>query len=139
MTGRAVYLDTSALVKLVLPEAESEALIEFLEDHPIRISSIPSRTELIRAFRRSTAAPAGFGQLQIVLRELNYVDVDEDLVENAGRLAPPSLRSLDALQLASALTVRDEIAAFVAYDKRLQDAALLVGLEVRAPGTGSMA
>ena len=134
MTGRAVYLDTSALVKLVIPEAESAALIEFLEDHPVRISSILSRTELIRAFLRSTTAPASFGQLQIVLRELTYVGVDENLLESAGRLAPPTLRSLDALHLAAAISIREEIAALVAYDKRLRDEAFLAGLEVRAPG-----
>jgi len=73
----------------------------------------------------------------MILRELSYVVVDEDLLEEAGRLQPPTLRSLDALHLASALSVRGDLSAFVAYDRRLREAATAAGLVVRTPGAAT--
>jgi hypothetical protein len=61
MAGELLYLDSSALVKLVLPEAESEALLESLSAWPVRITSDLARVEVVRATRRATQDPARGG------------------------------------------------------------------------------
>ena len=69
-----------------------------------------------------------------MLRTLSLVTLDRELLEVAGKLTPPTLRSLDAIHLATALTLREELEAFVAYDERLLTAASDLGLPVASPG-----
>lgn len=90
------------------------------------------RTETVRALRRS-----GHGELVGPARRLfgglHLVRVDEPLLDYAGDLGPPELRSLDAVHLAAALSVGPDLAVLVTYDERLRDAALLQGLDVESP------
>lgn len=62
------------------------------------------------------------------------VRIHDDVVEEATRLQPPEVRSLDAIHLATALIVRQHVTAFVAYDTRLLEAAIALGLSVVSPG-----
>lgn len=129
----AHYLDTSALVKLVALEPESEALREWVETRadPLVTSDL-ARTELLRAVRR--ARPESAPLARQVLDALTVLQLGTGVFEEAARLEPPSLRSLDALHLAAALTLEDDLLGVVTYDDRLAEATRLLGFPVLAPG-----
>lgn len=130
MSVAAVYLDASALVKLVIAEPESPALIAYLASRPDRATSVISRIETMRAVaRRGPTVP----QLERVLERLVLIDLDAAVVARAAELEPPSVRTLDAIHLASALELREDLAGFVTYDSRLADAARAIGIEAVAP------
>ena len=128
-----VYLDASALVKLVVAEPESAALAQHLRAWPQRVSSALSLTELPRALRRAGFGAAARRRARDVLARVSLVDVDRRILTAAAALEPTVLRSLDAIHLATALTVRADLAAVVTYDRRLRAAAEMVQLEVAAP------
>ncbi|MHB1235851.1 MAG: type II toxin-antitoxin system VapC family toxin [Microbacteriaceae bacterium] len=126
------YLDTSALTKLVLPESESPQLKSYLGSANSLVSSELVRVELPRALlRKNHRAVRRAAQM---LESTTLVALHTDLLRRAGMLLPPALRSLDAIHLASALTIRDDLEAFVAYDARLLEAATAFGLPVASPG-----
>ena len=127
----AVYLDSSALVKLVVAEAESAALRRFLRPHPDRVSSALARAEVPRAVW--THGPAAVTRAGAALGRTRLLRLDDDLLDAAARLGPGLLRSLDAIHLASAQALRSELAGLVTYDRRMADGASLVGLPVEAP------
>jgi predicted nucleic acid-binding protein len=128
-----LYLDTSALAKLLVAEDETHALRTYLREHRERrrVASSLVGTELRRAAGR--LSPALLPVAEEVLSSLFLVPVDDALLDIAGTLAPAVLRSLDAVHLTSALRVAPLIAV-VTYDQRLQEAARTLGLPVAAPG-----
>lgn len=128
-----VYLDTSALVKLVVEEIESTALAAWVDDRPddVLCTSALSRVELVRASRRRS--PATVASAIALLAELALLPLDGPVLDLAAELDPSGLRTLDALQLASAATLRHDLGWFVAYDTRLLDAAEQLGLPTAAP------
>lgn len=128
----AFYVDTSALTKLVVAEAESRALRRWLAPtQRVAVSSDLTRTELLRAVGRS--APDRMVQARAVLDALVLLQVTTDVFETAALLEPATLRTLDAVHLASALTLGDELEGLVAYDERLATAAASLGIPVVAP------
>lgn len=129
----AHYLDTSALVKLVVAEDETEALRAWLqEEDRTPVSSDLTRTELLRAVRR--AAPDRVVQARAVLDSITLVQLSTATFEEAGRLGPKLPRTLDALHLAAALELGDDLDTIVTYDERLADAANDNGVPVTVPG-----
>jgi len=133
VSGRLLYLDSSAIVKLVVAEPESAALFALLEKWPERISSALARVEVPRALRRATSAAGAGERGEQVLRRLGLVRMDDQILAHATRLAPPELRTLDAIHLATALSVESDLAALVTYDHRLADAASAARVTVWAP------
>lgn len=128
----AFYVDTSALVKLVVAESETEALREWLTAAGTElVASDLARTELMRAVRR--AVPDRVLQARAVLDSLVLTQVTPAVFEIAGRLDPHGLRSLDAIHLASALDLGDDLDGLVTYDDRLAEAAMSNGVVVVAP------
>lgn len=128
----AHYLDTSALVKLVVAERETTALRAWLGDKDRDyVSSDLTRAELMRAVRR--AAPDRLVQARAVLDSVTLLEVTPHIFEEAGRLDPSILRTLDAVHLAAALDLADDLEALVTYDDRLAEAAVATGIEVIAP------
>jgi predicted nucleic acid-binding protein len=128
----AHYLDTSALVKLVIAEPHSDALRTWLRKKvSVPVSSDLARTELMRAVRRT--APESAGQARVVLDSITLINITTDICEHAGYLDPTILRSLDAVHLAAALSLGDDLAAIVSYDDRLAQAARTHGVPVAAP------
>lgn len=128
----AHYLDTSALVKLVVDEPETAALRTWWRQHgttPVACDLV--RTELMRAVRR--AAPEAAVQAHAVLDALVLLQVTPRVFDVAGRLEPTTLRSLDAIHLAAALELGDELEGIVTYDDRLAEAAEAYGVAVLAP------
>ena len=126
-----VYLDSSALVKLVVAEPESSALRRYLRRHPVRASCALARVEVVRAVRPH-GAPAMTRARQL-LRRLDLIQLDDELLDAAATLDGVVLRSLDAIHLAAAHTLGDELTAVVTYDDRMTTAAGLAGLVVDAP------
>jgi predicted nucleic acid-binding protein len=131
-----VYLDTSALVKLLVLEAESAALRSFLADWPRRATSAVAEVELRRAGRRASDTDELERRALEVIGGLHLIEVDAAIRQIAASLAPTSLRSLDAIHIASALALGDSLATLVAYDERLLSAARASNLVVSAPGIG---
>lgn len=132
MHGRTAYLDTSAFVKLVVTEPESEALRGELRRWPDRASATLLRTETIRALRRS-GHESLVGSARRLFRAMHLIRLDEPLLDRAGELAPAELRSLDAIHLAAALAIGPDLGVLVSYDARLTEAALAQGLRVESP------
>jgi uncharacterized protein len=130
---RVYYLDTSALVKLMMPEAETEALHAFLNNVSFgdRFTSAVTRTELLRAANRY-----GTGAIRVareLLDGVTTITITESLLDAAGTIGPSALRTLDAIHLVSALELGSDLTAVVAYDKRLLDAAAHIGLPAVTP------
>lgn len=125
------YLDTSAVTKLVRPEPETGALRRWLKNRRWIISDL-HRTELRRAAGRAGGrAPARADRL---LAEVDLLSLSAEVFDDAGRLEPVSLRSLDALHLAAAMLLGGDLAGVVTYDDRLASAGKEAGLAVAAPG-----
>lgn len=135
MNGALLYLDSSALVKLVLPEPETGALTELLSGWPERVSSALSRVEVLRAVRRAGAQKPTYDRAENVVARIGLVAIDEKVLSAAARLDPPDLRSLDAIHLATALSV-PELGGMVSYDARLAEAVKRSGIPALAPGAG---
>ena len=129
-----IYLDSSALMKLVRQEEGSTALVEWLAGHteePV-ISSELGRVEVLRAARR--VGDLVVAEARAVVDELDLVPLDRTVQDVACDLGDPLLRSLDSLHLASALLLGTELTTFISYDHRLTDAARVAGLVVATPG-----
>jgi predicted nucleic acid-binding protein len=133
-----IYLDTSALVKLIRIEAESNDLGDWLDERSEMawITSALAEVELVRAIR--TVAPEGLSSVPSVLARLDRFDIDPTIRATAAAYPDPGLRSLDAIHLATAQVAASvtSLAALVTYDNRLGRAAETLGLPVVAPGAG---
>lgn len=126
----ATFLDTSAIVKLLVHEPESAALIDFLDGRTEVEACELAIVELGRAVRRALPAV----DEDDILEALVLHRVTPDVLRRAARLTPASLRTLDAIHLASALGASDGDTEFVTYDDRLAQAARAHGLRVVQPG-----
>lgn len=127
-----VYLETSAAVKRLAREAESEALAEYLDQ--LDSDERPASSMLLETELRRFAFRTGVLQTMVsnLLDGVDLVEPDRLLFTEAGLLPGANLRSLDALHVATALRI--DASVVVAYDHRLQEAARTVGLAVVAPG-----
>lgn len=128
-----LYLDSSALVKLVVAEPETPALLEFLAERPHRVSSVLARVEVLRAVKRTRASPAVRRRAVRVLARVALIRIDDPVLAAAARVAPPELRTLDAIHLATAGSL-DGLAGIVTYDARFGGAASRVRFKVWSPG-----
>ncbi len=130
-----IYLDSSALLKLLHEEAESQALADWLTARagtPL-VSSELAKVEVLRACRRIN--PATLTEATRLLAALDLIPLGGAVIDQAAEVGDTTLRSLDALHLASALSIQAEVSDFVAYDRRLAEAANAAGLRLLAPGT----
>jgi uncharacterized protein len=129
-----IYFDSSALIKMVHGEAESPTLKEWLLDNVghRHVSSELAKLEVLRACRRHFADVLAHTRAH--LATLDVVALTPDILDDAAELTDPGLRSLDAIHLASALAIREELTAVVAYDRRLFEAADAAGLDAVRPG-----
>ncbi len=131
-SANLLYLDSSALVKLVVAEPETPALLEFLARWPHRVSSALARVEVARAVNRAGARPAARRRATRVLARVALVRIDDPVIAAAARVTPPELRTLDAIHLATARSL-DDLAGIVTYDARLGRAASSARLKVWSP------
>jgi uncharacterized protein len=129
---RALYLDSSAFVKVIVEEPGSIALREYLAAESARfVSSALLRTEAQRAVRQQ--GPEVRGAVRAGLRRIELIAIDDRILDAAGTLEPQILRTLDAIHVASALAVGDDLVAIVTYDGRMIDAAGQLGLPTATP------
>jgi uncharacterized protein len=127
------YLDTSAAMKLVKLEQETKALREWIRSASgAFVSSGLLRIEMTRAALQS--APEKLPVVLDVLESVEMIPISPRVTDEALRVGLPSLRSLDAIHLATALSVQSDIDAMVTYDQRMAESARLHGLQVVAPG-----
>ena len=126
-----IYIDTSAFLKTVWHETESAALAEFLRDRPT-VSSALLAVETRRSTLREDEAL--LPRADLLLEDVTQIELSAAVLESASRLPGPHLRTLDAIHLATALLIRDDIETVLAYDARLRDAAEAHGLPTAAPG-----
>lgn len=127
----ATYLDSSAIVKLAVREPESTALRRYLRRRQPLVASALARTEVLRAL-----LPAGdeaVARGRSVLQRLDLVRVNDRVLNAAAVLRPPELRSLDAIHLATAQQLGDELTALVTYDDRMATAAKQLGYRIAQP------
>jgi predicted nucleic acid-binding protein len=124
------YVDASAFVKLVLPERESQALLAATDGWRLASSAV-LHVEAIRTVRRR--APDREAAVRKRLGSVEIVDIGPAIREAACTVGEPHLRSLDAINLATALSLRDHLGAFFVYDQRLIAAAQAHGLPVTVP------
>lgn len=127
----AVYLDSSALVKLVVAEAESDALADHLRGHPDRVSCALARVEVIRVVR--VHGQQATSRARQLLQRISLVRLDDMLLDEAAALSSVPLRSLDAIHLAAARALGPALAEVITYDRRMSEAADRIGLPVVAP------
>ena len=123
------YFDSSAIMKLTGAEAESQALIDYLQETPAEVStSVIAQVEVLRNLRKqpveSDQAMDGFYLLAF----------DEEVRQVAISVGRDTLRSLDAIHIATALAIGDRDLHFITYDARQAEAARAAGLKVVQPG-----
>lgn len=130
-----IYLDSSALLKLLFEEDESAALEKWVSDRAAMptLSSELVKIEVIRAARRLD--PSVVPAARSLVAQLDLIPMTTGLVEEAADVGDSLLRSLAAIHLASAISVGSELTAFVAYDTRLMSAANAAGLPAIRPAT----
>ena len=124
------YVDASALVKLVLAEPGSPSMRRWYVENERVLTSRVGIVETNRAVSRFTHDP---DQLTTVLRSVDVVEFDQEIAQRAAGIGPASLKTLDAIHLATALALGGLLDAFVTYDDRQADAARLLGLPVIRP------
>lgn len=126
------YLDTSALAKLAVHEAGTPALLAWLaQEERIVVTSALTQVELMRAAARHSRAAVDVAAAAI--DRLDVIAMTAEILSVAARLEPASLRTLDAIHLATALAIRADLTSFVVYDRRLIDAAHAADLPVVVP------
>lgn len=128
-----IYLDTSAFLKTVLDESESGALQGYLEEFasaPLvssKLLAVESRRGVLRQL------PSRMPRLDTTIADVTLIAVSDAVIESASRLPDPMLRSLDAIHLATALLIREDLEVLVSYDDRLTAAAASHGLKTASP------
>lgn len=126
------YVDTSALVKLIIDEPESAAMRSWWKDHhPAVYSSELLRTEALRTTRRISGEAEAAAR--VVLETIDLLSLDAIAYEQAGTLEPTALRTLDALHLVAALAAGDDLDGVVCYDGRMIDACRARNIATASP------
>ena len=128
---RVTYLDSSAIVKLAAEEPESAALRHFLHRRYRLASSALARVEVVRALMDD--GPVAVRRGREVLRTVNLIRVNDDVLTLAGDLQPPELRSLDAIHLATAQLLGQDFGRVITYDERMAEAARYLRMRVVSP------
>ncbi|HXS66297.1 MAG TPA: type II toxin-antitoxin system VapC family toxin [Streptosporangiaceae bacterium] len=128
-----IYLDSAAVVKLVHAEPESQALRAWLDERAetVWVSSVLMEIESFRAL--AWYAPEAVARLHPVLEQIELIDLTPRIRILAQTARPVTVRSLDAIHLGTALSLRSKLTSFVTYDKRLLDAAIEARLPTDAP------
>jgi predicted nucleic acid-binding protein len=130
---KAAYVDASALVKLFKAELQTAAFCDALSDWPVQVASELIRVEAICTARR-LGAPDVLVRASAALERINLIPVSPEIIELAIGEHTPPLRAMDAIHLATALSIRDDLGTFFVYDSYLHAAASAHDLDPVAPG-----
>jgi predicted nucleic acid-binding protein len=138
VSDRALYADSSALVKLIVEEPETDALEAAVAGRELVASEL-ALAEVPRAIRRLSADAPAAKRIALrrgvegVLGGLALLPVGRDVLLRAGAFDEPFLRALDAIHVASALSIAAELEALISYDARQLEMARVAGLPVLSP------
>lgn len=132
--AKLVYMDTSAFVKLVIAEPETEALIAALAPETRMVASEILEVETVRAARRARGQEAA-DSARAQLAGVRLLPLTAQVRRRASELDPDTLRSLDAIHIATALDLGEHLDCIYAYDTRMTAAAATLGLRTCAPTT----
>lgn len=132
MPGYA-YLDASALVKLAVHEPETPLLEQTVINRDALFTSEIGAIELRRALAR-TGKPKANDQADAVLEAVFLANLTATIRQRAGLLQPSTLRTLDAIHIATAANLSVPNLDFITYDDRQAAAAAAHGLRVLQPG-----
>ena len=124
------YADASAIVKLILDEAGSAAMYRWYVELA-RVAT--SRVGVVETVRAAMRRPHDEARRARVLGGLEVIDLSRPIARRAETVGQATLRTLDAIHLASALALGLDLEAFVTYDDRLAAAARQLGLPVVRP------
>ncbi len=133
---KAAYVDASALVKLFKAEPQTTAFRDALGDWPVQVASELIRVEAICTARR-LRTPSVLARASMALERISLIPMSPEIVELATAKHIPALRAMDAIHLATALSVRDDLGVFFVYDSDLRAAADVHELDPIAPGEQS--
>jgi uncharacterized protein len=136
--AKLVYMDTSAFVKLVIPEPETEVLIAALAPEARMVASEILEVEAVRAARRASGQDA-VDTARAQLAGVRLLPLTAQVRRRACELDPDTLGSLDAIHIATALDLGERLDCVYAYDTRMTTAAATLGLRICTPTTGSSA
>jgi predicted nucleic acid-binding protein len=125
-----IYVDASAIVKLVLEEPESAEMLRWFVEAPYAVTS---RVGVVETRRAASRRPHDARHRERVLEDVEVLELTPEIAAAAAMIQPPAIRTLDAIHLASALAIATDIDAFVTYDDRLAEAARTLGLPVVRP------
>src|SRR2546425_5858985 len=128
---RAIYLDSSAIVKLAVAETESAALRRYLRRRAPLVVSALARTEVARALLPLGSAAVQRGHE--VLSRIELIRVSDRILLDAGSLVPAQLRSLEAIHLATMRKLGGSVRGVVTYDSRMAAAVSAMGMTTVAP------
>jgi hypothetical protein len=129
---RAAYVDASALVKLFKAERETDAFRTALSDWPVQVASELIRVEAVCTARR-LGDEAVLQRAQAAIERINLIPISPEIVELATGAHTPPLRAMDAIHLATALSIREDLGAIFVYDSDLHAAAQAHHLNPLAP------
>jgi uncharacterized protein len=132
MSAEVWYVDSSALVKTVIDEPESHALMRWLTNKEQLVACELIRVETVRAVRISD--PGAVPRARRALSTLTMIRLEDSVYDAAADLDPVTLRSLDAVHLAAALSLGPDLRGLVTYDLRMTEAAAALGMRIEAPG-----
>lgn len=141
-----IYLDSCALVKLIREEDESAALQAWLDERAdeMMVTSELVRAEVLRVIRRNNHSEQGelidarklsadLDEAAAVLEAVTQLVVDRKVLDRAGALEAPMVRTLDAIHLATALDLQASTIEFATYDRRLAAVVRQAGLVAVSP------
>ena len=129
----AYYIDSSALVKMIVAEQHSPDLVAWVQSmKPAFVASDLLKIEALRSARRID--PSVVKATRDALRSVHFIALSSEVCELAADLEPAVLRSLDAAHVATALGIGDDLDAVITYDQRFAEACANLGLKVVAPG-----
>ena len=128
----AAYVDASALVKLFKAERETEAFRGALADWPVQVASELIRVEAICTARRLGDEDV-LQRANAALEHISLIPLTTEIIERATDAHTPPLRAMDAIHLATALTMRDDLGAMFVYNSDLHAAAAAHNLNPIAP------
>jgi predicted nucleic acid-binding protein len=128
----AAYVDASALVKLFKAERETEAFRAALAAWPVQVASELIRVEAICTARRLGGQDI-LDRARAALERINLIPLSPEIIKLATDAHTPALRAVDAIHLATALTMRDDLGAMFVYDSDLHAAAQACNLNAIAP------
>jgi predicted nucleic acid-binding protein len=134
--GGVLCVDTSALVKLLVEETETDAVRAELQRRDVVATSVITEIELARAAARARqrgATALDDVAVWAITAATLELELTPEIRRAAAALQPSAVRSLDAIHLATAASLGDDLAGLLTYDIRMQDAAVALGVTVIAP------